>query len=107
MNENNYFWWIIFYLAVGTISIRFSVIALAKRVKITDRHKELFSYIPAAIIPALIGPMTFYHQGHVAWLQGKERLFILILSTLVCFYTRQMVITVVYGLSALYLITQF
>ena len=104
MIATNYFWTNIFLLAFGTIGIRFSLIAVSGRIKITDRTKEIFSYIPAAILPALVAPMVFFHQGSVAWLQGKERAVILILSTVVCAITRSTLATIAFGLIALYLL---
>ncbi len=83
-----------------------SIIALSARVKISDRVKELFSYIPAAILPAFIAPAVFFHEGHVEWSFGKERLVILILATLVCIYTRSTLLTISFGLGLLYLISQ-
>lgn len=106
MNDSVYFWWNIFFLALGTLAIRFSIIAISNRITITDRHREIFTFIPAAILPALLVPMVYFHNGHVNWLMGKERLFILILSTYVSFLTRNMIVTVAFGLISLYLISR-
>lgn len=101
-----YFWQNIIILAIGTLAIRGSIIAVSKKVQITPRHREMFTFIPAAILPALIAPMVFFHEGHVQWLLGKERFAVLILSTAVCVYTRHMLLTVCFGLVTLYLLTQ-
>ncbi len=107
MINSSYFWQIIFLLALGTIGIRLSIIAISSRVQISSRVKELFSFIPAAILPAILAPMVFFHSGQVDWIFGKERLFILVLATVVCYFTRSMVMTIGFGLISLYLITQF
>lgn len=99
----NYYWVNVLLLALGTISIRFSLIAFSGRVKITDRTKEIFSYIPAAILPALIAPMVFFHQGAAEWALGKERALVLVLSTIICALTRSTLLTIIFGLVALYL----
>jgi branched-subunit amino acid transport protein len=101
-----YFWTIVFCLAIGTFAIRFSIIAISSRIKISDRTKELFSFIPAAILPAFIAPAVFFHQGQVAWAGGKERLLVLILATIVSFLTRSTFATIGFGLVTLYLVTQ-
>ncbi|MGZ5278497.1 MAG: AzlD domain-containing protein, partial [Pseudobdellovibrionaceae bacterium] len=75
MIEASYFWMNVAFLALGTIGIRVSLIAASAKIKISDRTKEIFSYIPAAILPAFIAPAVFFHEGHVTWLAGKERLF--------------------------------
>ena len=54
--EARYFWINVLLLAVGTFLIRGSMVALASRIKITDRTRRIFSYIPAAILPAMVTP---------------------------------------------------
>lgn len=99
-----YFWLNIAALALGTIGIRYSLIAVSGRVKITDRTKEIFTYIPAAILPALVAPMVFFHHGTVEWIWGKERAFVLLLTTVVCALTRSTLATILFGLIGLYVI---
>ncbi|MDZ4677112.1 MAG: AzlD domain-containing protein [Oligoflexia bacterium] len=106
MIEASYFWQNIFFLAIGTLAIRGSIIALSARVKISDRVKEIFSYIPAAILPAFVTPSVFFHQGKVAWAYDKERFLILIFATVVCYFSRSTLATVGFGLVALYFMTQ-
>jgi branched-subunit amino acid transport protein len=106
MIESSYFWTNILILAVGTLAIRGSIIAMSKRIVLSDRLKELFSYIPAAILPAFVAPAVFFHQGSVTMLMGKERLVILLLSAWVCIFFRNTLVTVLFGLVSLYLVTQ-
>ena len=105
MIENSYFWFNIFILAVGTIAIRFSFIAISSRVVVTARTKEIFSFIPAAILPALAAPMVFFYQGHVAWAFEKERVIVFILATAVSYFSRSTLATISFGLIALYILT--
>lgn len=100
-------WATILILALGTFLIRVSVIAMSDRFEITETHREFFSYIPAAIIPAIVLPLVFYHPGKISWLANKERLMILILASAVCWWTRSMLITIAFGLITLYAVTQF
>jgi branched-subunit amino acid transport protein len=106
MIEAQYFWTIIFVLAVGTLLIRVSIIAISSRVQITGRVKQIFSFIPAAVLPAMAVPMVFHHQGHIEWIGGKERLVVLLLATAVAYFTRKMTVTLIFGLLALYVLTQ-
>ncbi len=102
MIENSYFWNNILLLAAGTFAIRGSIIAISSRVPISARTKELFSYIPAAILPAFVAPSTFLHKGQVEWMMGKERTVALILAVVVCFFSRSTLATVASGLIALF-----
>lgn len=93
-------------LAVGTLIIRASIIGISGKILISNRTKELFSYIPAAILPAFITPAVFFHQGKLSWIFGKERFLVMILATLVCYYSRSTLLTIGFGLVSLYIITQ-
>lgn len=104
--SEDHFWAIVFVLAVGTIAIRGSVIAVSSRLKVSERMREAFSFIPAAVLPAMAVPMVFYHQGRQDWLLGKERLIILGLATIVAIYSRRMTLTLAFGLVALYVVNR-
>ena len=97
-----YFWINVFLLAVGTFAIRFSIIAISSRIQISDRLREIFTYIPAAILPAFIAPAVFFHKGQSEIFYGKERFFVLLAATAISFYTRSTLLTIGFGLIALY-----
>lgn len=105
MIEPNYFWINVFLLGIGTFIIRSTFIAMSSRININDRWQQIFSYIPAAILPAFVAPAVFYHEGNQTWFFGKERFFVLVLSTAVCFYTRSTLITIFFGLAVLYFLS--
>lgn len=107
MIPQSYYWVNVFLLAVGTLVIRGSIIALSAKVKISDRLKELFTFIPAAILPAFVAPAVFFHKGTVEWMMGKERAIVLVLATILCAVTRSTLATIAFGLVALFLFTNF
>lgn len=104
MIDRGYFWGVVFVMTLGTLLIRGTLIAFSSRLKISDRVKQLFSFIPAAILPAFVTPAVYFHQGHVAWAGGHERLVVLGFAGIVCYFTRSTLATIVLGLSALYLV---
>lgn len=106
MIQAHYFWTNVFLLAAGTLLIRSSILLFSSKILISDRLKEIFSFIPAAVLPALAVPMAFYHPGQVSWLLEKERLIVLVLSTVVAYFSKKMTTTLVFGLGTLYLLTQ-
>lgn len=106
MIPSTYFWTCTAIISLGTFVIRGLIIFLSSRLKITTRFKEILSFIPAAILPAIVSPMVFYHQGQVEWLANKERLVILILATVFCFIVRNMLLTLGFGLGLLFLLSQ-
>jgi branched-subunit amino acid transport protein len=105
MIEDRVFWYVVALLAIGTLAIRSSIILVAARVQISERHKEIFSFIPAAVFPALAASMVYFHDGQVYWLFGKERLFVLILATGVAYRIRKITVTLLFGLLLLYFLT--
>ncbi len=106
MIESTYFWLIVFFISLGTLSIRFSFIALSSKMKINKDLEKIFSFIPAAILPALFTPMVFFHKGTVDQVLGMERMVILIFAIIVSYKTKSMVATILFGLLSLYAITQ-
>lgn len=107
MIDSSYFLANVALLTVGTIIIRGSFISLSGKMKNTEKLRELFSYIPAAIFPAIIVPATFFHHGKVEWLMQKERFVILLASVVVSYFIRNTLFIVVFGLSLLYIVTTF
>ena len=63
MIESAYLWDVIIYLGIGTIIIRGSIIAISKPIKISDRVREVMSFIPAAVLPTLMAPMVFHRDS--------------------------------------------
>lgn len=89
-------------MILGTICIRGSFIAIASRIKISAKVRELFSFIPAAILPAIFVPVTFYHQGSIEILMGKERFAVLVVCLVATYFVRNTLFCVALGLSLLY-----
>ncbi|MBL7713873.1 MAG: AzlD domain-containing protein [Bdellovibrionales bacterium] len=104
MNDH-YFWYIVGAMAFGTLAIRGSIIAISSKIKISERTKEIFSFIPAAVLPAIATPAVFFHVGKVEWLFGKERLVVAILALVLSTFFRSMLGTLGFGMVALYLLT--
>ncbi len=106
MINDHYFFLNVVLLAVGTIMIRGSFIALSGKMKNSEKLRELFSYIPSAVLPAFIFPATFFHRGIVESIYGKERVLILIASGVVFFFVRSTLLIISLGLILLYVVTQ-
>ena len=102
MIEPNYFWINIFLLGMGTLTIRSTFIAMSSRIIVRPRWRQIFSYIPAAVLPAFVAPAVFYHEGHQTLIFGKERFLVLVLSTAVCFYSKNTLLTILFGLTVLF-----
>lgn len=104
MIDSNYFLLIVFLMCLGTFLIRYSFIGLSDRMKIPNEVKDLFTYIPAAILPGLFIPATFYYQGQVTALLQKERFIIILLCFLLTIFIRNTLLCITVGLGLLYLV---
>lgn len=104
MINGNYFLLNVLLLVIGTLFIRGFFIALSSRLNISSKVKELFTFIPAAIFPALVMPAAFFHKGAVEILAGKERFLILIASGIVCYFIRSTLFVISFGLILLYVV---
>lgn len=105
--DSSYFWTSIVGLGVGTYAIRSILLFMSSKIKISEGVKDAFTFIPAAIIPAILGPMVFFHNGDLEIFLGKERLLVLVFATVVCYFTKSMLATIVFGLSTLYFLKLF
>lgn len=104
MIAQNYFLQNTILMIIGTLCIRGSFIAMASRLKISPKIRELFSFIPAAILPAIFVPATFFHQGSLEALMGKERFVVLVVCLVATYFVRNTLFCVALGLSLLYLL---
>jgi len=102
--NTSYFLLNVILLAAGTITIRGFLISLSGKMKISDKMRELFSFIPAAVLPAFIFPATFFHQGVIEAVAGKERFLVLVVSGIIFYFKRNTLLIVSIGLILLYLI---
>ncbi|MFZ4713807.1 MAG: AzlD domain-containing protein [Bacteriovoracaceae bacterium] len=107
MIDNQYFLLNVVGLAIGTILIRGFFILFSGKMNISTKIKELFTFIPAAIFPALIMPGNFFHKGSVSLFGGKERFVVLIVSGIVCYFVRNTLFIICFGLILLYTLVKF
>lgn len=105
MINESYFYLNVLFLVIGTLVIRGSFIAVSERVRISPKVRDLFSYIPAAVLPTIIVPTTFFHQGVVEIMHGKERFIVLIIATIASFFIKGTLFCIVFGLGLLYSLT--
>lgn len=106
MISSSYFFIAVVLMSIVTFSIRGSIIFFSSRFTINERSKELFSFIPAALLPALVSPLVFFHKGQWDLILGKERSLVLVASIFFWLYSRSMLATILFGLASLYLIYQ-
>jgi len=91
---------LIIYCGLITFLTRFSMIALLKKEMFNDRIREVLSYVPSAIFPAIIFPAIFLDNSGTILLEDNPKILAAIIATLVGIFTRNILATIFSGLAS-------
>ena len=94
MNE----WILIIYCGLITFLTRFSMIAILKKEMFNDRLREVLSYVPSAIFPAIIFPAIFLDSAGSIQLEDNPKILAAIIATIVGVLSRNIIATIFSGL---------
>ena len=81
-----------------TFLTRFSMIALLKKEMFNDRLREVLSYVPSAIFPAIIFPAVFLDSTGSIQLEDNPKILAAIISIIVGFFSKNVLATIFSGL---------
>ena len=93
-------WALIIYCGIITYLTRFSMIALLKKEMFNDRIREVLSYVPSAIFPAIIFPAIFLDSSGSFELTDNPKILAAIIATCVGIFTRSILATIFSGLAS-------
>ena len=96
MNE----WALIIYCGLITFLTRFSMIALLKKEMFNDRIREVLSYVPSAIFPAIIFPAIFLDNAGSIQFEDNPKILAAIFAMIVGIITRNIIATIFTGLAS-------
>ena len=91
-------WTLIIYCGLITFLTRFSMIALLKKEMFNDRIREVLSYVPSAIFPAIIFPAIFLDNTGFIQLEENPKILAAIIAMVIGIFTRNIVATIFSGL---------
>tara|TARA_B100000787_G_C16091997_1_gene249368 strand:+ start:213 stop:533 length:321 start_codon:yes stop_codon:yes gene_type:complete len=91
-------WSLIIYCGLITFFSRFSMIALLKKEMFTDRIREVLSYVPSAIFPAIIFPAIFLNSTGSLELEDNPKIFATIIAMLIGIVSKNVIATIFSGL---------
>ena len=74
-------WTLIFYCGLITFLSRFSMIALLKKEIFNNRIREILSYVPSAIFPAIIFPAIFLDNTGDIQLIDNQKIVAALIAT--------------------------
>ena len=93
-------WFLIIYCGLITYLTRFSMIALLKKEMFNDRIREVLSYVPSAIFPAIIFPAIFLDSSGSFELTDNPKILAAIIATSVGIFSRSILATIFSGLAS-------
>ena len=93
-------WALIIYCGLITFFTRFSMIALLKKEMFNDRIREVLSYVPSAIFPAIIFPAIFLDNIGSIEIENNPKILAAIIAMLVGIFSRSILATIFAGLAS-------
>ena len=92
-------WALIVYCGLITFFTRFSMIALLKKEMFNDRIREVLSYVPSAIFPAIIFPAVFLDEMGFLQFENNPKILASIIAVTVGTLSKNIIATIVAGLA--------
>ena len=93
-------WTLIIYCGLITFLTRFSMIALLKKEMFNDRIRDVLSYVPSAIFPAIIFPAIFLDNTGSIQIEDNPKILGAFIEMIVGILTRNIVATIILGLAS-------
>ncbi len=97
-------WVLIIYCGLITYLTRFSMLALIKKEMFNDRLREILSYVPSAIFPAIIFPAIFLDDSGLFLIEDNPKILAAIIATSVGIFSKSIIATIFSGLAVYWLI---
>jgi len=101
-------WLVMLVGGLITFGMRFSLIFLFGRFQVPETMRKALHYVPPAVLSAIILPELFYSSSDSLNLTiGNTRLLAGIIATLVAWYTKNTLFTILAGMAALLILQLF
>ena len=95
---------LIIYCGLITFLTRFSMIALLKKEMFNDRIREVLSYVPSAIFPAIIFPAIFLDNSGTMQIEVNPKIIAAIIAMIVGVLSKNIIGTILSGLLSYWMI---
>ena len=92
-------WALITYCGLITFFTRFLMIALLKKEMFNDRIREVLSYVPSAIFPAIIFPAIFLNNSGSIQIEDNPKILAAFIAMVVGIFSRNIIATIFSGLT--------
>ena len=100
--------WISISIAgVLTYLTRMTMVALVRRDMLGDKLKDVLSYVPSAVFPAIIFPAVFFNDNGTFVEISDPKIFASIIAIVVGYFSRNVIATISSGLISYWIILFF
>ena len=93
-------WALIIYCGLITYLTRFSMISLIKKEMFNDRIREVLSYVPSAIFPAIRFPAIFLDNSGSILIVDNPKIIAAIIATIIGVFSKSIIATIFSGLAS-------
>ena len=93
-------WALIIYCGLITFLTRFSMIAILKKEMFNGKIREVLSYVPSAIFPAIIFPALFLDNTGSLEIENNPKILAAIIAMIIGIFTRNIIATIFSGLAS-------
>ena len=104
MDRIEIFWALLVCASLATFGLRFSFIALLRKIREPAWFRRALKYVPAAIMGALVSSSLLLRGGEIEL--DSTRLLAAAVAAIVGFLTRSLLWTILSGLVALFFLKQ-
>mgnify|MGYP005636387125 FL=1 len=91
-------WSLIIYCGIITFFSRYLMIAILKKEMFTDRIRDVLSYVPSAIFPAIIFPAIFLDVNGDILTENNPKIFAAIIAMIIGLLSKNVLATIFSGL---------
>jgi len=91
-------WSLIIYCGLITFFSRYLMIAILKKEMFTDRIREVLSYVPSAIFPAIIFPAIFLDATGDILIENNPKIIASIIAITIGLVSKNVLATIFSGL---------
>ena len=95
---------LIIYCGLITFLTRFSMIAFLKKEMFNDRIREVLSYVPSAIFPAIIFPAILLDNSGSIQIEDNPKILAAIIAMMVGVFSKNIIGTIFSGLLSYWII---
>tara|TARA_B100001559_G_scaffold48127_1_gene36578 strand:+ start:243 stop:551 length:309 start_codon:yes stop_codon:yes gene_type:complete len=100
-------WISVIIAGILTYLTRMTMVALVRRDMLGDKLKDVLSYVPSAVFPAIIFPAVFFNDNGTFVEISDPKIFASIIAIVVGYFSRNVIATISSGLISYWIILFF